>query len=112
MPFPGKHQLEEVARGRTSSRGKGGPQQYIIRQGSISKFHNPDLLIRLIGEPNETYAQIEGIKTKVLLDSGAQLSSITRTRVNELGLKIQHLQTLLDLEGMGDWRSPMRAMWN
>ena len=35
MPFPGKHRLEEVARGRTSSRGKGGPQQYIIRQGSM-----------------------------------------------------------------------------
>ena len=52
------------------------------------------------------YAQIEGIKTKVLLDSGAQLSSITRTRVNELGLKIQHLQTLLDLEGTGGLEIP------
>ena len=81
--------------------GKGGPQQYILRQGSISKFHNPDPLVRLIGEPNETYAQIEGIKTKVLLDSGAQLSSITKTRVKELGLRVQHLQTLLDLEGTG-----------
>ena len=99
MPVSGKHRLEEVERGRTSSRGKGGPQQYIQRQGSISKFHNPDPLVRLIGEPNETYAQIEGIKTEVLLDSGAQLSSITKTRVKELGLKVQQLHTFLDLEG-------------
>ena len=85
MPLTGKHRLEEVERGRTSSNRQGGPIKLILKQGSISKFHNPDPLVRLIGEPNETYANIEGVKTKVLLDSGAQLSSITSKRAHELG---------------------------
>ena len=101
MPVSGKHQLEEVERGHPSSGQQGGPNHLIIKQGSISKFHNPDPLVRLIGEPNETYANVEGIKTKVLLDSGAQLSSITSTRARELGLEIKQLQTILDLEASG-----------
>ena len=101
LAFPRKHQFEKVAWGRTSSNGKGGPKQYTLKQGAISSFRNPDPLARLIGEANETHAIVEGIKTKVLLDSGAQLSSITRKRVQELGLKIQQLQTILDLEGTG-----------
>ena len=44
---------------------------------------------------------MEGIKTKVLLDSGAQLSSITSTRARQLGLEIKQLQTILDLEASG-----------
>ena len=67
----------------------------------ISRFHNLDPLIRLIGEPNETYANVEGSQTKVLLDSGAQLSSITSSKARELGLKVRHLQTILDLEATG-----------
>ena len=101
MPIPGKHRLEEVEGGCPSSGQQGGPNHLIIKQGSISKFHNPDPLVRLIGEPNETYANVEGIKTKVLLDSGAQLSSITSTRARELGLEIKQLHTILDLEASG-----------
>ena len=47
------------------------PKQYIIRQGSVSKFHNPDPLIRLIGEPNETYVQVEGIKNQSIVRFGS-----------------------------------------
>ena len=77
-----------------------------MKQGSISRFHNPDPLVRLIGEPNETYANVEGLKTKVLLDSGAQLSSITSTKVKELNLEIKKLHTILDLEGTGGGEVP------
>ena len=44
---------------------------------------------------------MEGIKTKTLLDLGAQLSSITATCARELGLEIKKLQTILDLEATG-----------
>ena len=112
MSVPGKHQLEEVKWGCPSSCPQRGPNHLIIKQGSISKFYNLDPLVRLIGEPNETYANVEGIKTKVLLDSGAQLSSITSTRARELGLEIKQLQTILDLEASGEGMSLTRGMWN
>ena len=112
LHFTRKHRLEEVKGGRTSSNGKGGPKQYVIKQGSISRFHNPDPLVRLIGEPNKTVANVEGIKTKVLLDSGAQLSSITSHRACELGLEVKQLETILDLEATGEGKSHMKDMWN
>ena len=108
-PSPGKHRLEEVEGGRTSSSRKGGPNKLILKQGSISKFYNPDPLVRLIGEPNENFANVEGIKTKVLLDSGAQLSSITNKKAKELGLEIKHLQTILDLEATGGGEVPYKG---
>ena len=101
--------MEEVEGGRTSSSGKGGPNKLILKQGSISKFHNPDPLVRLIGEPNETFAYVEGVKTKVLLDSGAQLSSITNKRACELKLEIKQLQTILDLEASGGGGVPYKG---
>ena len=42
----------------------------------------------------------------MLLDLGAKLSSITKTRVKELGLKVQQLHTFLDLEGTGGLEIP------
>ena len=96
-----------MEKGPTSSNGKRGPtKHFILKQGSISRFHNPGPLAHLIGEPNETYAIVEGIKTKVLLDSGAQLSSITETRAKELNLEIKQLRTILDLEGTGGVEVP------
>ena len=42
-------------------------------------YHNPDPLGRLVGEVNESKVIIEGQETRVLLDSGSQLSSISLT---------------------------------
>ena len=102
MSFPRKHRLEEVKGGCPSSSQQGVPHKFILKQGSISRFHNPDPSVRLIGEPNETYANVEGLKTKDLLDSGAQLSSIMSSKAREFGLEVKHLQTILDLEATGE----------
>ena len=40
-------------------------------------YHNPDPLYRLIGEPNEAAVIVENQKIKGLIDSGAQVSSIS-----------------------------------
>ena len=64
-------------------------------------YHNPDPLVRLIGEANETDIIIENEKVKGLIDSGAQVSSISDTFASKLGLKIKQLDTLLDLEPTG-----------
>ena len=69
-------------------------------------YHNPDPLFRLIGEPNEAEVVVEGKRVKSLVDSGAQISSISDKLAKSLGLRIHELQTLLDLEPMGGGRVP------
>ena len=62
--------------------------------------------MRLIGEPNETSVIVEDHEFKGLVDSGAQISSISDKFAKLLGLKIQKLETLLDLEPMGGGSVP------
>ena len=64
-------------------------------------YHNPDPLVRLIGEANEAEIIKENEKVKGLIDSGAQVSSISDTFTFKLGLKVKQLDTLLDLEPTG-----------
>ena len=72
-------------------------------------YHNPDPLVCLIGEPNETSVIVENVKVKGLVDSGAQISSILDTLAKHLELKIQKLETLLDLEPTGGGSVPYKG---
>ena len=69
-------------------------------------YHNPDPLYRLIGEPNETAVIIENQKVKGLIDSGAQISSISDKFAEALNLEVKKLETLLDLEPTGAGQVP------
>ena len=68
--------------------------------------HNPDPLYRLIGEPNEASVIVENQKVKGLIDSGAQVSSISDKFAQELNLEVKKLETLLDLEPTGGGQVP------
>ena len=63
-------------------------------------------MFRLIGTANETDVIIENQKVKGLIDSGAQISSISDTFASKLGLKVKQLNTLLDLEPTGGGQVP------
>ena len=69
-------------------------------------YHNPDPLVWLIGEPNEMPVIIENSKVKGLVDSGAQISSISDKFAKLLKLQVHSLETLLDLEPMGGGSVP------
>ena len=69
-------------------------------------YHNPDPLYRLIGEPNETKIIVENETVKGLIDSGAQISSISDKFAEALNLEVKKLETLLDLEPTGGGRVP------
>ena len=69
-------------------------------------YHNPDPLAHLIGEPNETSVIIENTKVKGLVDSGAQVSSISDRFAKLLGLQVMKLETLLELEPTGGGSVP------
>ena len=46
---------------------------------------------------------IDGVQTKALVGSGAQLSAMTDTFAQWLGLPVQKLGKILNLEAMGAW---------
>ena len=66
-----------------------------------SRYHNQDLLHRLIGPRNEINVVVNEEPVKGLVDSGAQISAISMGFVKRHGLPIYQLQQLLDFEGFG-----------
>ena len=56
-----------------------------LRQKDL--YHNPDPLRQLVGEANESKVIVEGQKTRALLDSGSQLSSILWTWVKKIKIR-------------------------
>ena len=64
-------------------------------------YHNPDPIARLIGKRNESLVIVEGEEYLGLLDSGVQMLTITISQAKKMGLKIQKLENMLDIEGGG-----------
>ena len=67
----------------------------------VQKYHNPDPLLRLIGPANETIVIVEGQKFLALIDSGAHLSTMSRSLVHALRFPIHRLHTLIEAEASG-----------
>ena len=59
-----------------------------------SKFYNPDVWSRLIGKSN-----IDGQEVKTLLDTGTQISFMSKEYAKKRGFKIQPLEKLVDFTG-------------
>ena len=62
-------------------------------------YHDPDPIARLISKRNENLVVVEGEEYPGLLDSGAQMLSITISQAKKMGLK--SLENMLDIEGGG-----------
>ena len=60
------------------------------------QYYNPDSLARLIGKSNESMIIIDGKQCTALIDSSAQVTTITIDLVNKLKLPIYGLRTLLN----------------
>ena len=57
--------------------------------------------MQLVGCANEAPVVMDGCKVTALVDSGAEVSNISAILCEELGLEIQPLGQLLELEGTG-----------
>ena len=73
----------------------------IVAKQAKSWYYNPDPLFRLIGEANETEVILNGTTLKALVDSGSQISTISKSMAKLLGFKIKSLKNILDIEGTG-----------
>ena len=93
--------------GCTPSPGKGAPPK---PSGTSFlpglQYHHSDPLVRLIGTPNESPAIVEGVPITSLIDSGANMSAITKSFVEELQLETKGLQTILDIKATGGGQVP------
>ena len=59
-----------------------------------------------MGPKSEADVILEGKRVKMLIDSGAQISTISKGLVDELGLEIKQLNSLLTIEGTGGGEVP------
>ena len=106
----GKCGLEGDAKGQPHSRTDSRPRVSLIKScikdnSTLLKqsdlYLNPDPLLRLIGQANETQVKIENQNFTALIDSGAQISQLTESLVKALGLEMKQLKELLPLDGAG-----------
>ena len=74
-----------------------------------AQYYNPDPLVRLIGDANESALQVNDYKVTALIDSGAQISTITESFAKLLKLQRRSLKRLLKIEGTGGGRVPYKG---
>ena len=72
----------------------------------VQKYHNPDPLLRLIGPANEATIIVEGQQILALIDSGAQLSTMSESLVQALRLPVHKLNNLIEAEVSGGGTTP------
>ena len=58
-------------------------------------------MVQLVGHTNEALVVMDRHEVAALVDSGTQVSTISAQLCEELGLKVQSLGQLLELEGTG-----------
>ncbi len=61
---------------------------------------NPDALARVVGQANEAEVDIEGRKVMALIDSGAQISAVSKSWAHKHGLQVQDLGDFVSVEGV------------
>ena len=71
------------------------------QEAAPDPFLNPDPITHLVGCSNEAPVIMDGQRVTTLIDSGAQVSSISSQFCEDLTLQIQPLGRLLELEGTG-----------
>ena len=114
MSIKGKLQFEGVEWGPGTSRDSRNwskiQQKQVMKSkrflSEVDLYHNPDPLFRLVGEPNESEVFINDRKVAALIDSWAQLSSISISLAKMLELEVKSVRTILDLEGTGGLTIP------
>ena len=77
-----------------------------LQEAAPVPFLNPDPIAHLVVCSNEAPVIVDGQRVTVLIDSGAQVSSISSQFCEDLTLQIQPLGRVLELEGNGGSATP------
>ena len=101
---PGRPCPPERSKGRQASRPGKAPE---VKNPPKSPYWNDDLRSQWLGPMNLSYAYIDGVWTRVLLDDGSQINSITLAYAHEHDMVVDSLQELAGdpsgnvIQGMG-----------
>ena len=74
-------------------------QRMGLQEATPVPFPNPDPIIHLVGHSKKTPVILDGQRAATLINSGAQVLSISSQFCEDLTLQIQPLGRLLDIEG-------------
>ena len=75
-----------------------------LRQVGVSnglEYYNPNPWARILGRPNETEIELDGIISKALIDSGAMILMMSKGYCDKHGYETQALDYLVPIEGSG-----------
>ena len=73
----------------------------MARSKLSSKFLNPDPWARLIGRANEEKIKVNGNTVTALLDTGCQVTHISLDYCQAMGIPINPIEQLVNIEGAG-----------
>ena len=68
--------------------------------------------MRLTGPANEAEVIVEGLHITALIDIEVQVSTISKGLCKHLGLRVKHVNKMLQLEGVGGFTYLIWVMWN
>ena len=74
-------------------------------------YINPDAWARLVGRTNKAPIYLEGHSVTGLLDTGSQLSMISKLFCDQHNLEIQPLSKLVDCDAVNGTQS-MKVLWS
>ena len=92
-------QIKDIKKSRKLNRPSSKKPHY--PQSNKNHYHNPDQIACLISKVNEAHILIDDVECLTLLDSEAQISTITIEFVKQLGLEIHQLDRILKFETIG-----------
>ena len=73
------------------------------------QYYNPDPLYHLIGRLNETKMLVDDHEVMGLIDSGTNISAISNSFAEKLGLPFKEQQTLLNIIGSVPYSTILRV---
>ena len=77
-----------------------------------SNYTNPDAWARLVGRTNTTPIYLEGHLVNGLLDTGSQLSMISKLFCDRHNLEIQPLSKLIDCNAVNGTQIEYEGLWS
>ena len=85
---------QERVKHRKKREGEKQPKDKRVVISKGAQYHNPDAVTRLIGPRNIAKVEINGVKTRALMDSGSQVNMMTEKFLKNVGLTMRPLTDL------------------
>ena len=83
----------------------------LVKVGLRPQYHNPDPIVHLIGLANEADVLVNNVETKALVDSVAQVSTISRGFEKQLGLKIRSMKKMWQEDSQSHIWVLLKLIW-